>query len=250
MKLFNKANNIVTKGELTSTPFNIIQNSEILTRDDLAKITPLTQELKENFKKSQVFRTRTEMEVSVLNDLKFPTASAKYWQSSREQNVMFHELVMLSYEYRKNLVEIKKLEKEYDEEKDDLEKELLQIEIEKKMFISKNQEKTAKDRIREIAAWSEIKAREAENMDKEELSDVDNHQLISYTKRWIGQSIEMGINGSPSERQNLIGQLRSGVLACIDKGILDKVLDDFPKEIRDKVEQEYVLAIEKKKRNL
>ena len=233
--------NKITKGEYNETPFNIIQNSEILTSDDLAKITPLTQELKENFKKSQVFRTRTEMEVSVLNDLKFPTASSKYWQSAREQNVMFHELVMLSYEYRKNLVEIKKLQKEYDEEKDDLEKELLQIEIEKKMFISKNQEKTAKDRIREIASWSEIKAREANNMSQEELADVDNHQLISYTKRWIGQSIQMGTNGSPAERQNLLGQLNSGITACINKGILDKVIKDFPEDVRDKIKKEYDL---------
>jgi len=233
--------NQIIKAELTSTPFNIIQNSQILTKEDFAKIAPLTQELKENFKKSQVFRTRTEMEVSVLNDLKFPTASAKYWQSSREQNVMFHELVMLSYEYRKNIVEIKKLQRKHKVEKDDLEQELLQIEMEKKMFISKNQEKTAKDRIREIASWSEIKAREAEKMDNEELADVDNHQLISYTKRWIGQSIQMGDNGSPAERQNLLGQLRSGITTCIDKGILDKVINDFPEDVRDKIKKEYGL---------
>ena len=48
----------------------------------------------------------TEVPVSVLNDIKFPTPAAKYWQAMREQNVMFQELVMLSYEYRKNLVEI------------------------------------------------------------------------------------------------------------------------------------------------
>ena len=230
---------MIIKAQFDQTPFNIIQNSDVLTREDMDKLIPLTQELKENFKKSQVFRTRTEMEVSVLNDIKFPTHSSKYWQAVREQNVFFGELVMLSYEYRKNIVEIKKLQRDLENEKDDLERELLEIEIEKKMFVSKNQEKTAKDRIRELKAWSEIKEREAESMDKEDLGDVDNHQLISYTIRWIKQSIEMGGNGSPAERQNLLGQLRSGILACIEKGILDKVLADFPRDIKRQIKKDY-----------
>lgn len=227
------------KGKLDNNPFDIINNSEILTQNDLSVLEPLKTELKETFVKSQVFRTRTEMEVSVLNDLKFPTPTLKYWQSIREQNVMFQELVMLSYEYRKNIIEIKKLKRDLIEETDILEKELTQIDIEKKTFILRNQEKSAKDRIREIKAWSEIKEREAKNMSKEDLSEVDNGQLAGYTKRWINQSIQMGNNGSPSERQNLIGQLRSGILSCIDKKIINKVLEDYDKTIQDKIREEY-----------
>ena len=37
--------------------------------------------------------------------------------------------------------------------------------------------------------WSEIKAREAMKMTKEELDDVDNHQLLSYTTRFINQAL-------------------------------------------------------------
>ena len=227
------------KGQLTETPFSIIQQAEILTKEDLALLNPLKMELKETFIKAQTFRTRTEMEVSVLNEIKHPTAASKYWQSTREQNVMFTELVMLSYEYRKNLIEIKKLVKSMDSEKDELEKELLQIEMEKKMFMSKQQEKVAKDRIREIKMWSEIKEREAANMNKEDLLDVDAHQLISYTKRWIKQNIVMGGSGSPAERQNLQGQLRSGIQSCIQKGLIDKVLEDFSESIRDSIRKEY-----------
>ena len=47
-------------------------------------------------------------------------------------------------------------------------------------------------------------------MTVEQLEDVDNHQLVSYTQRWIRQAIAMGDNGSPAERQNLLGQLESG----------------------------------------
>lgn len=243
--MFNKKNSkelenstSKTKGEFGETPFNIILQSDILMEEDLNALSPLKNELKETFIKSQLFRTRTEMEVSVLNDLKFPTANLKYWQAVREQNVMFQELVMLSYEYRKNVVEIKILNRDKSSEQL-FERELLEIEIEKKQFTLKNMEKTAKDRIREIKAWSEIKERESQKMTKEELSEVDNSQLIGYTKRWINQSIQMGTNGSPSERQNLIGQLRSGILACIEKKLINKVLEGYDKDIQDKIKLEY-----------
>jgi len=236
MNIFKKE---ITKGEYNKEPFNIISQSDILTNKDFSDLEKMSGELKETFIKVQMFRTRTEMEVSVLNEIKHPTHASKYWQSVREQNVMFQELVMLSYEYRKNLIKIKMLDKRIENEKDELEKELLQIEKERKMFIARNQERTAKARIIELKEWSDIKAREAREMSKEELGDVDNHQLISYCRRWILQSIEMGGGGSPAERQNLLGQLRSGILACIDKGILDKVLEEFDDKIKEKVKEEY-----------
>jgi len=231
----------IIKGEYDETPFNIITQSEILTGKDFAALAKMSEELKETFTKVQMFRTRTEMEVSVLNDIKHPTPSSKYWQSVREQNVMFHELVMLSYDYRKNIVEMKILDRKIAEEKDELERELLRIEKEKKMFIAKNQERTAKARIVELEQWSDIKKREAERMSEDELADVDNHQLISYVKRWIKQSIVMGDSGSPSERHNLQGQLRSGILLCISKGIIESVIEDFSEEIRTKIKREYGL---------
>lgn len=232
----------IQKGELNKTPFNIIQNSDILTKEDLGVLTPLTNELQESFKKSQVFRTRTEMEVSVLNDLKFPTPASKYWQSIREQNVMFQELVMLSYEYRKNLVEIKKLQRDLDKEEDELEKELVQIEIEKKIFSLKNQEKVAKDRIREIKAWSEIKERELKLMNKKDSENVDNHQLISYTRRWINQVQNLDSSTPIAERNNLLGQLDSGIKKCIELGIVDEILKGQSDFIVNKIKNDYKLS--------
>lgn len=225
----------MTKGELSTTPFNIIQNSDILTQEDFDILIPLTGELQESFKKSQVFRTRTEMEVSVLNDVKFPTHASKYWQSVREQNVMFSELVMLSYEYRKNMVEIKKLERDLNGIEDLLDKELSKIEIEKKMFISKNQERTAKDRIRELKDWSEIKEREAKKMTEDELEAVDKHQLISYTKRFINQKMISGNSGSPAEKQNLDGQLISAVRECKKRNVLDTVMIGYNEQVKEDI---------------
>ena len=106
-----------------------IEKTDILDKQDYKKLEELKDELQETFQKTQIFRTRTEMEVSVLNDLKFPTPASKYWQAVREQDVMFTQLVYLSFDYRETLIEIKQLQKEFEEEKDELEKELLKIKI-------------------------------------------------------------------------------------------------------------------------
>lgn len=210
-----------------------------LLGEDVVVIDDLYEELCQALELAQIHRTRTEMEVSVLNDLKFPTPASKYWQAVREQSVMYQELIMLSFEYRKNLVEIKKCERSLRVETDDLERELLGIEIEEKRFIQMNQERVARARVREILDWSDIKAREAKLMTPVELENVDNHQLISLTRRWIRQSMAMGGNGSPAERQNLLGQLSSGINACIRAGLLDSLLVPFGPEVKKKIHTEY-----------
>ena len=222
-----------------SSQFELLFGSKLLTKNDISVISELKNELVNTLTKTQMFRTRTEMEISVLNEVKHPTAASKYWQALREQGVMFNELIMLSFEYRKKIVEIKILLNEIKHEHNDLEKELLQINIEKEQYILSSMERTAIARIKEIKHWSEIKERESKNISNINLDDVGNHQLISYTKRWIKQNIIMGSNGSPAERQNLMGQLRSGILASIENKLLDEVLEDFPKDVQEKIKSEY-----------
>lgn len=237
--MVNNAIDIIEENEVSL--FDSISQSTLLTPEDFSSLKAMSSELQETFIKTQVFRTRTEMDVSVLNDLKFPTPSLKYWQSMREQNAMFTELVSLSYDYRRNLIEIKILERDIMNEEDDLKKALLKVDLDQKIFRSKEQERVAKARTRELRDWSEIKAREAQQMTPADLAEVDNSQLIGYTKRWIKQSIAMGAGGSPPERQNLLGQLRSGIVACINKGIIGEVLDGFGPQITKQIREDYGL---------
>jgi hypothetical protein len=207
---------------------DIIKTSNLISNDDIEKLSAIKPQLLHAYTHSQVFRTRTEMEVSVLNDVKFPTSDSKYWQAVREQSVMFEELINLSFEYRKNNIKILKLERQLSNEEDDLEREMLQIEIEKKEFLKLSMERVARERIRELIEWQDIK-------DGLQIvcspDDVNEHQLVSYTQRWINQLIAMGDNGSPPERWNLIGQLDKGIKECRKRGCLDKVYQAFDENI-------------------
>lgn len=191
----------------------------------------ILSEIDEVLRYAQIFRTRTEMEVSVLNDVKFPTPDSKYWQAMREERAMITELYNLSFEYRKNLINIKKLYRKIEEEKDDLEQELLKIELEQKLWLKKEMELVAQDRIREIKEWKDIKEKLSENLEFS-TTDPDEHQLISYTRRWLNQALTMGNDGTAGERINILGQLDKGLKMCREKGCLNKVIEGYPEEVK------------------
>ena len=209
---------------------SIIEQSKFLKAEDWKAIQSMSKELQSTFEKKQIWRTETEMRISVLNDIKFPTKASKYWQSVKEQSVFFENLVMLSFDYRRNNVEIMKLQKKIKEEKDDLERDLLQIDLEENLYKKKSMEVASKDRVRELKLWSKIKKElDDGGFDKK---DVNNHQLVSYTQRFINQKIAAGDSGSPSERQNLDGQLLTALKKCEKEKILDEVIKPYDDVIK------------------
>ena len=181
--------------------------TKILDQQDVKEFKKLIPELKDTWKKKQMFRTETEMRFSVLSDNKYPTKAAKYWQSVREQNTNFENLMHLSFDARKNAVEIKKLEKKIEQEKDKLEKELLEIELEQKIYNQASMELVAKHRMREVATWSKLKKEfDDGNFDKE---DVNTHQADSYMLRLQHQKDTLTPGSSQPEVFNVLGQLHT-----------------------------------------
>ena len=152
-----------------------------------------------------MFRTETEMRFSVLSDNKYPTQAAKYWQSVREQNAHFENLVHLSFDARKNEVEIKKLQRDIKKETDPLEKELKQIELEEKIYGKAQMELTAKHRMREVSTWSKLK-KEFDN-NKFNKNDVNDHQAESYKLHLKHKANTITPGTSQSEVFNIVGQV-------------------------------------------
>lgn len=179
--------------------------SKILDKGDFDKLIQLKNELQDTWIKKQIFRTETEMRVSVLNDASHPTNASKYWQCVREQNVFFENLMSLSFEYRKNDVEIKKIERKIEEENDELEKELLQIELEEKIYCKSSMELVAKDRIREIDLWSKLKSEL--NDGSFDTSNVNTHQMESLQKQLESRAKTLTAASSQAEVLNVLGPL-------------------------------------------
>ena len=179
--------------------------SDILDVEDVKEFKSLIPELKDTWKKKQVFRTETEMRFSVLSDNKYPTRAAKYWQCVREQNTHFENLMHLSFDARKNDVEIEKLRIKIKKEKDKLEKQLLQIELEEKVYGKAGMELVAKQRMREVATWSKLKKEFHDGSFDDR--DVNTHQAQSYKIRLEHQKATLTPGSSQPEVFNVLGQL-------------------------------------------
>jgi len=181
--------------------------TKILDEKDVKQFKTLIPELKDTWKKKQMFRTETEMRFSVLSDNRFGTNAAKYWQSVREQNTHFENLMRLSFDARKNAVEIKKLQKKIKNEKDPLERDLLEIEMEQKIYDQASMELVAKHRMREVASWAKLKKEFNDGSFDDQ--DVNTHQAESYTHRLEQMRKTITPGTTQPEIFNLLGQLET-----------------------------------------
>ena len=176
---------------------------EVLDQSDQALFKALRDELQDSWRKRQVFRTETEMRLSVLNDGRHPTPASKYWQAVREQSVFFDNLMALSFEYRRNLARLAHKEERLKAETDPYKQQLLEIDIDEKRWVIEQQRQEAHHRIREIEHWSRIKAELDDG--SFDTSDPNSHQAESLPMRFENDLKSLTPGTSMSEARNVIG---------------------------------------------
>ena len=181
--------------------------NNLLDPEEVKVFQGLTEELRDTWTKKQMFRTETEMQFSVLNDAKYPTKAAKYWQCVREQNVFLENLMSLSFDYRRVEVKIKRLQQKLEKEEDPLKKELLQIDIDEKVYNKASMQLVARDRMREIKLWSKFKKKFDDG--SFDTKDVNTHQLHSYHLTMKNKAETLTEGSSQPEVFNVLGQLQS-----------------------------------------
>jgi hypothetical protein len=179
----------------------------LLDKSQASQFKKMVPELQDTWVKKQMFRTETEMRFSVLSDNKYGTNAAKYWQSVREQNTHFENLMHLSFDYRKNDVEIEKLEHKIKKEKNKFERKMAQIELEEKLYGRANMELVAKARMREISTWSKLKKEFHDGSFDDK--DVNTHQAESYMHQLEQKKATLTPGSSQPEVFNVLGQLET-----------------------------------------
>jgi len=181
--------------------------NNILDPEDVQSFKNLTLELKDTWTKKQIFRTETEMRFSVLNDFKHPTKASKYWQCVREQNVYLENLMILSFDARRAEIKLQQLKQDLEKEEDPLKKQLIEIDIDEKVFSIATMQLTAKDRMREIKLWSNLKKEFDDGTFDNK--DVNTHQLESYHQVMKNRVESITPGTSQAEVFNARGQLYS-----------------------------------------
>jgi hypothetical protein len=181
--------------------------NNLLDPGDVKEFKAMTAELRDTWTKKQVFRTETEMRMSVLQDAKYPTKAAKYWQCVREQNVFLENLMNLSFDCRRSEAKIKWLEKKIETEKDEYKLEKYKIDLDEARYGLANMQLVAKDRMREIKLWSTLK--KEFNDGSFDDKDVNRHQLDSYHLIMKNKFLTLTTGSSQPEVFNVLGQLQT-----------------------------------------
>ena len=182
----------------------------VLKPEDAQEVLRLKEELADNWNKKQIFRTETEMRVSVLNDAKHPTPASKYWQSVREMSAHFDAMMNLSFEIRRSDVQRLKLERKMKEAElkgDALEIAEVQIDLDQNLYGRACMEQVAHDRIREIRTWSKIKAELNDGSFDDQ--EVNTHQAESLGLRLENRVKALSPNSEPSEVINALGPFQT-----------------------------------------
>ena len=181
--------------------------NNLLDPNDVKAFKELTTELRDTWTKKQVFRTETEMRMSVLQDAKYPTKASKYWQCVREQNVFLENLMTLSFECRRHEAKIKWLEKKVESETDEYKLEKYRIDLDEARYGLANMQLVAKDRMREIKLWTTLK--KEFNDGSFDTKDVNRHQLESYHHIMKNKAETLTSGSSQPEVFNVLGQLKT-----------------------------------------
>ena len=181
--------------------------NNLLDPGDVKEFKAMTSELRDTWTKKQVFRTETEMRMSVLQDMKYPTKAAKYWQCVREQNVFLENLMSLSFDCRRSEAKVKWLEKKIETEQDEYKLEKYKIDLDEARYGLANMQLVARDRMREIKLWSTLKKEFDDG--SFDTKDVNTHQLHSYHLTMKNKAETLTDGSSQPEVFNVLGQLQS-----------------------------------------
>jgi hypothetical protein len=213
----------LVKYEISSS-IDVLKDTDLIIPDDFGFL----HEHKENFEKRlrtrSLFRSKFEMEASVLNDDVHPTPDSKYWQAIGEQIVHLQELISLSYENMKLQADIEIAEAdlegllyEYTQNKGDylpheetinkagIKKQ--KIVIEQLKFSDTMQKKTAKERMREITTWEGIITKLQSQL-KYGDEDFELHHPERYLKRYSRRVDKLPYLNS-DDQENVISHFES-----------------------------------------
>jgi len=214
-------------------PDDLKEIISVLNDEDAQTILSLKDELMDNWQKKQIFRTETEMRVSVLNDAKHPTNASKYWQSVREMSAHFDALMNLSFDLRKNTVDKLRLDKKIqdlleDEELNRFDIMEANIDLDRNIYDRNCMLQVSKDRVRELSTWSKIKS----ELDNEtfDTKNVNTHQAESLHKYFENRVKSLNESSAPGEIMNAMGPYLSFNRMKNEEGTLLNFLGEVPED--------------------
>lgn len=261
----------ITVNQFSDHSFDIVKRTRnldlnFLKEEDVLALRDMKNEIQHDFETQTIWRTYTEAKASVLNDMQHPTSHSKYHQCKREQLVQFEQLTELSFQYQMKLIELEELELEIKELEEDINlnkekfsstllrrKELalskFNISRNKVQYSLKQMQLQAKDRVREVKMWSQLKEEIEENSKEEfDKDNRDTESAIGYALRLIQQYYTMKMSGTANQEQAGFSNIRANMLSFLkyanENGLIEKIIKHIPQPVRDLLVKDGILKEE------
>ena len=209
---------------------SLCPNLGLFTPEQARDLADLSEEITEAWNNQVVWRTLTEACYSVLNDIKFPTPASKYHQATKEQLVFYEQTIFLSFDHRERQIDLAEtLEKL--ETAGGYEKQRLEVKRDRLLFEIEGMKVQARDRIRELKMWSEIKAALEDGTFDTRNKDTD--ELIHLTVRYCREaSLIKGKTNDIGAATNIVGQATTCLMECKRRGITGQLPPECHKVLR------------------
>jgi len=255
--------------EIPALNIDLVLHNDSITKETKEKLSLIKDELIHGYHVVSRRRTDCEKRISVLQENRFTTHGAKFFQANLEQQVHTQNLVNLTLEIEETNIELEKLLFEYkqlenkinkikskqennftetndafviDKNTDEiflLEKELqlLSIKIRRKLVQLKEQKMNAENESQELLEWSQIKTEEfalakvsGEAFDSE---DQNFGQFIHLAKRFFMNYIVAHSGNSDATTSDIInidGLCLTALKLGREQNLLGKMFEGFSKE--------------------
>lgn len=187
-----------------------------LVESDQQKLQAISAQLADAWGKRQIYRTNTEARFSVLNDANFPTTASKYWQCVREQTAMLDNLTIMSFDMRRNQIELQRAQMKVAEADNKIDREAAQIDVDECLWKAASAEQVANDRVREIVMWEGFKLEYDDGTF--DTQNVDTHQRQSLMRQLQNRAQCLTEHSPPGEILNVMGPLETMKKAIAIKG--------------------------------
>jgi len=226
-------------------------NLTIFKEDDIHFLQQNKQSIAKVYKHTWMWRTDAQKR-SIISDYFYPTAHSKFHQAILEQKVQLDQALQLArgFEDQKlNMqiveVQLEQMEKKIEEEKDPLEKRILQLELKKKeiaysfmKYEIANTKTTMEYRMREVKGWQKI---------EDELIEVMRNNGMTEEQIWSKEAGEiynnffmflnnyMGVKQSTDSAE--VNNLTSLALHAIKEAIQAGIIKDLVPRASDAQKQ-------------
>ena len=194
--------------------------SALLSEKQIEELAGQIDQINADWSSQTIWRTWTEANCSVLNDLKFPTSAAKYHQAKKEKLVFFEQLLMLSFIFREAQIDLaevlEKLEKAIGHKR-----ERLEVKRDRLQFSIEGMHLQARERIREITMWSQI----MQSLDDGTFDtvDKDTDELLGLTIRYCRELPAAQRSKDAAASINIVGQAYTLLKECTRRGVDDQL---------------------------